>query len=238
MVVLLACTLCVRAEVLVLRTGTQVKGTIVFQNDEVVVLKDASGARFQYPRTDILSISEDDKQTLDNQNNTTDSRSVSSKKVSLLVELSGGATFMPADTVGGFVCANLCVGTHNMLGKRIFLGGGVGYLGEFAGGQKYAFLPIQLVARIPLMQQKHAPLAGVSLGYGVALSKDCLGGLYAGANLGYCCQITDKSSLFVSADVLFQQAKIEVEEKIEDLSFTNHTGRAFVNLGVRMGLFF
>ena len=114
----------------------------------------------------------------------------------------------------------------------------MGYAGEFCGGQKYAFLPIQLVARIPLLQQKHAPMVGLSLGYGVALSKDYQGGLYAGANIGYCYRLSAKSSLYIAADVQWQQAKIEVKETIEDTSFTNHTGRSILHAGVRLGLFF
>ena len=111
-------------------------------------------------------------------------------------------------------------------------------MGEFMGNDKYAFLPIQLAVRIPFFQQKHSPMAGVALGYGVALSKDYLGGLYAGANIGYCYRISSKSALYIAADVQFQQAKIEAHETIEDASFTNHTGRSFVHTGVRLGFFF
>lgn len=60
-------------------------------------------------------------------------------------------------------------------------------------------------------------MAGVALGYGVALSKDYLGGLYAGANIGYCYRISSKSALYIAADVQFQQAKIEAHETIEDV---------------------
>ena len=49
------------AETLVLRTGTRVQGTIVFQNEEVVILQNSEGARFQYPRADVKEIIADDK---------------------------------------------------------------------------------------------------------------------------------------------------------------------------------
>lgn len=234
---LLLCTIGIQAEVLILRTGAQVQGTVVFQNEEVIVFKDASGARFQYPRADVLTVSSEENLVVEKQESSS-VISTSAKKVSVLLELAGGATVVPADTVGGHFGANLLVGSHNMLGKRIFLGGGVGYLGEFMGNRQYAFLPIQLAVRVPFLQQKHSPIAGVSLGYGVALSKDYLGGLYAGANLGYCYQISSKSALYVAADVQFQQAKIDVRESIEDNIFTNHTGRSFVHTGIRLGFFF
>lgn len=236
-VALLLCALCVEAEVLTLRTGTQVHGTIIFQNDEVIVFKDVSGARFQYPRADVLSVS-NEVAVVEQPQATATSPSSTAKKVSVLLELAGGATFVPADSVGGHFGANLLVGSHDMLGKRIFLGGGIGYIGEFMGGQRYAFLPVQLAVRIPFLQQKHSPIAGVALGYGIALSKDYLGGLYAGANFGYCYQISTKSALYIAADLQFQQAKIEVQEIIDDTSFTNRTGRGFVHTGLRLGFFF
>ena len=236
-VALLLCTVGIQAEVLALRTGAQVQGTIVFQNEEVIVFKDASGARFQYPRAEVLSVSSEENLVVEKQES---SPSVASpvKKVSVLLELAGGATFIPADTVGGHFGAALLVGSHDMLGKRIFLGGGVGYLGEFMGNRQYAFLPIQLAVRVPFLQQKHSPIAGVALGYGVALSKDYLGGLYAGANLGYCYRISNKSALYIAADVQFQQARIDIEETVDDTAFTNHTGRSFVHTGIRLGFFF
>lgn len=235
---LLVCVISVRAEVLTLRTGAQVQGVIVFQNEEVIVLQDRSGARFQYPYADVLSISNEESLIADQQQGSSSAISVPTKKISVLLELAGGVSFIPADTIGGGFGGNLLVGSHDLLGKRIFLGGGVGYVGEFMGNDKYAFLPIQLAVRIPFLQQKHSPMAGVALGYGVALSKDYLGGLYAGVNIGYCCRISSKSALYIAADVQFQQAKIEAHETIEDVSFTNHTGRSFVHTGVRLGFFF
>ena len=44
----LLCTIALRAEVLVLQSGAEVQGTIVFQNEEVVIIKTPSGARYQY----------------------------------------------------------------------------------------------------------------------------------------------------------------------------------------------
>ena len=52
--------LCAHAETIVLRTGARVQGTIVFQNEEVVIIRNAEGARFQYPKADVLEILADD----------------------------------------------------------------------------------------------------------------------------------------------------------------------------------
>ena len=41
-----AFVLCAHAETLLLRTGARVKGEIVFQNEEVIIIRNADGARF------------------------------------------------------------------------------------------------------------------------------------------------------------------------------------------------
>ena len=61
LIVLLALlALCAHAETLLLHTGARVKGTIVFQNEEVVIIRNADGARFQYPRAEIDAILADE----------------------------------------------------------------------------------------------------------------------------------------------------------------------------------
>ena len=49
----LAAVLCAHAQTIVLRTGARVKGTILFENEEVVIVRTDEGARFQYPKTDV-----------------------------------------------------------------------------------------------------------------------------------------------------------------------------------------
>ena len=57
---LCAFVLCAHAETLLLHTGARVKGTIVFQNEEVIIIRNADGARFQYPRAEIEAILADE----------------------------------------------------------------------------------------------------------------------------------------------------------------------------------
>ena len=59
LIVLCAAVLCAHAETLILRTGARVQGTIVFQNEEVVIIRDYEGQRFQYPRADVAQILSD-----------------------------------------------------------------------------------------------------------------------------------------------------------------------------------
>ena len=160
------------------------------------------------------------------------------KKASILLELAGGAAVNPNEAVGGAFSVDLLVGSHHIGDRHLFVGAGVGYHGLFLGEEKYNFLPIQLALRLPLLEQKHAPVFGMSLGYGIALSKDYKGGIYAGLDFGYRYQINEKTALVVVASAQFQQAKIAATEIIDGSTFTNYTGRYLVSPELKLILMF
>jgi hypothetical protein len=104
--------------------------------------------------------------------------------------------------------------------------------------EKYNFLPIQVALRMPFLEQKHAPFFGIALGYGIALSKDYLGGLYAGIDFGYRYQINEKSALVIAAFAQFQQAKIEVTEVVDEMEFVQKANRNIILPGIKLAIFF
>jgi len=144
----------------------------------------------------------------------------------------------PNQAVGGAVSVDLLVGSHHIKDKHLFIGGGVGYHGLFMGEAKYNFLPIQVALRVPFMESKHAPVFGAALGYGIALSKDYLGGIYAGIDFGYRCQLNPKTAIAVVGFAKLQQATISVTEIIDGEAFVNRSGRTFITPGVKMALYF
>lgn len=235
---ILLCALCAHAETLLLRTGARVKGDILFQNEEVVVLRNAEGARFQYPRAEIQEILTVDPVEEEVVVEEQKDEIKTAKKVSVSLELGGGAACIPNSAVGGGFSVDFLVGSHHIGQRHIFLGAGLGYHGMFIGAEKYNFLPIQLALRLPLLEQKHAPVFGMSLGYGIALSKDYKGGIYAGLDFGYRYQINEKTALAVVASAQFQQAKIAATEIIDGSTFTNYTGRYLVSPELKLILMF
>ncbi len=240
-IILLLCSfvLCAHAETLLLRTGARVKGTIVFQNEEVVIIRDESGARFQYPRSDVQDILSNDAIQETRDSVVTDDAGITTmKKASILLELAGGVASQPNEAVGGGLSADLLVGSHHIKNRHLFVGAGLGYHGIFLGAEKYNFLPIQVAVRMPLTEEKHAPVFGASLGYGIALSKNYTGGIYAGLDFGYRCQLNPKTALAVTAYTQFQQAVLSIEETIGTTAFTNKVGRSLVTTGVKLSLYF
>jgi len=231
------------AETIILHTGARVKGTIVFQNEEVVIIRDSeTGARFQYPRAEVSAILTDEEagqsETSGTSDMSNDPEVTSSKKVSIALELFGGAAVHPGNGAGGAVSADLLVGSHVVAGRHLFIGGGLGYHGLFVGGEKYNFLPIQVALRMPFVEAKHAPLFGVALGYGIAMSKNYVGGIYAGVDLGYRCQLNPKTALALTLFAQFQQARVKKVETIEEETFVNFTGCNLVSPGLKLALFF
>ena len=267
---LMLCTIAAQADVVVLLSGKEIQGTILVQNEEVVIIKTTSGSRFQYPADEVKTIRKEgsdnqggaDQSTTHQEVQAIDDKQASPssvKKVSVAIELAGGAASKPKDdNTYGNISANLLIGSHNLLHRGIFLGGSVGYLGALYTTTQtivttttpivkktttaYSFLPITLAARIPLLQDKHSPMIGMQLGYGIALSKDYQGGLNAGLNIGYCYRISERQRLYVAADCQFQQAFINTTEHITDNEgqkhdYTHHAGQCFIQYGVRLGIY-
>ena len=233
---LLVCALCVHAETLVLRTGTRVQGEIVFQNEEVIILRDATGARFQYMRADIEEVLTGDAVVVEEEQ--VEETAMPEKKAAILLELGGGGAFVPNEVVGGAFSVDFLVGSHHIGERHLFVGGGLGYHGLFLGGEKYNFLPIQVALRMPLMEQKHAPFFGVALGYGIALSKTYLGGIYADLDFGYRYQINPKSALSLGLFAQFQQPNIPVTEIIDGAEYSHTVGRNLITSGLKFAFYF
>lgn len=209
----------------------------MLQNADVVIVRDASGARFQYPRTEVQEILATDAAEVKEQE--TEQENIgTSKKASILLELAGGPAVIPSQAVGGGFSVDMLVGSHHIGDRHLFIGGGLGYHGLFIGEEKYNFLPIQVALRMPFMEQKHAPVFGVALGYGVGLSRDYLGGLYAGLDFGYRCQLNEKTAIALVLAAQFQQATIRVIEEVSGIPYANTVGRNFVTPSIKFALYF
>ena len=232
-----AFVVCARAETIVLHTGTRVKGTVIFQNEEVVIIRDEKGARFQYPRTDVQAILADEPDEVKEE--IQEEEIGTSKKVSIQLQLSCGPAIQPKETVGAAYDVDLFVGSHHIGNRHIMAGLGVGFHGLFLKpSEKYNFLPIQAALRMPLVEQRHAPTMGLAIGYGVALSKHYVGGVCVDLDFGYRCQLNEKTAIELTYFAQFQQATITVTEEIEGVPFVNKTGRNFVGTGIRFSVLF
>ena len=239
LIVLCFSLLCAHAETIILRTGARVKGSVVFQNEEVVIVRSEEGKRFQFPRSDVEQILSDDQTLEDVQEAAEEEEEVNTtKKASILLEVSCAPAIMVPFSTGGNAGVDFLAGTHHIKDKHIFIGAGIGYHGYFMDGYAYNFLPIEAKLSLPFIEAKHAPLFGLAIGYGIALSKDYVGGIYTDLDFGYRYQINPESALAVLVFASFQQARLKINETIDGSTYTNRTGRNFVTPGIKFALFF
>lgn len=247
----LLCSLAAQAEIIRLKSGKTVQGTIIFRNEEVVVFKDQTGARFQYLLTDIESIASDDE--LDEEVILEEVEvPVHKAGFSLSFQLHAGMASLacrkdePQSTIGGknsgaVFGGDLYMGARGLSAlPNTFIGGGVGYHACTMGGHTLSFLPIQFRAEALLRKNpdKHAPMAGLSLGYGVALSKNMRGGLYAGIDLGWHYQFSPKNAFFLGAFANFQNAQTTIEETINNVTYSSKTSRNLCGFGAKAAIYF
>jgi hypothetical protein len=130
------------------------------------------------------------------------------------------------------------IGSHAIQGKRMFLGGSVGYRAKVIGSTTYSFIPLLAHIQCPLTEQKHAPLLGMSIGYGFAANKDNQGGICIGANFGGSYLINQQASLQYGIYAEWQQAQTDVVQYIDNIPYTNHMGCNFLAIGVKFAVLF
>ncbi len=233
----LLCCIGIHAEMrVVLRSSEVITGTILFQNDEVVVIKDAKGNRYQYPMSEVALIEEQTEQVTKVEEVTP-----KTKKVGIMLQVVGGglADSSLPDNWGGNIGGKLLIGANNLLDKRIFLGGGVGYSALMMADQTFSILPIELYTAIPCMQTKHAPYCGLGIGYGLSLNKNQTGGMFAEVDLGWRVQVSANTAMLLGVNASFQQIANDWSETImEDIWATNHATHTLCGVSAKIAFIF
>ena len=229
---------------LLFRSGRAVTGEIVLRNDEVVILKDAYGARFQYPVSDIVEITElKDDEPEQKQTDETHSRSLSNvKRTSLGVRVAGGVASLDGSaadvnrsTLGAAIAADFRLGANNLGGRHIFLGGQVGYRALMTEGKTLSIIPVDVVMELPVITGTHAPMIGANIGYGIGIA-GIRGGLNAGLTLAYRYHFSRTGSLHLGVQAEVQQ----LAAASHSIGIQDDSLQSFLSTGRRtaiMGLF-
>lgn len=223
--------LAIIAETVTLRSGKVVVGQVILQNDDIIILKDATGARFQFPMNDVEKVEESTNEQTTPQPTKIETETVS--KVALRLNVAGGGCFVPdhKKTLGGHFVAEVQIGSRDLMGKRIFVGGSIGYMGVFTE-HTYSLVPIKVVTSIPLMDSKHTPEIGMNIGYAIG-TRPARGGLTAGIDVNWRYQINSKLVFLLGCDAGFTQVTIPIEEIVNTQTYINHVGRTIVNFGLK-----
>ena len=233
----------VDAAVITLRSGQKIQGEVLVQNEEVVIVRNAEGARFQYPASEVVSVADTENADKEEQQADNKEPKQHGRKVTLMVDLTGGGAFIPQEQSGGHIGGEFMIGSRYIGSRSIFIGGGLGVHGMFLGGKTYTFLPIQASVNVPIIEGKHAPFVGAALGYGFGLNRGTVGGIFTAAQVGYRYTINARSALLVSLRAQFQQATVEAIETIvgedgTEMAYIGKAGRSFVTFGASIGITF
>ncbi len=221
------------AEVVTLRSGQTVRGEILLQNDEVIIIRSSNGMRHQYPTSEVVSIR--DNEVLVEASST---QTPTTRPVNIALQVHGGVLYVPELGVGGQFGTDFMIGSHAIQGKRMFLGGSIGYRAKVIGSTTYSFIPLLAHIHMPLTEQKNAPLLGMSIGYGFAANKNDQGGICIGANVGGNYLINHQASLQYGIFAEWQQAQTDVIQYIDNTPYTNHMGCNFLAIGVKLAVLF
>ena len=223
--------------ILTLVSGKQMDVTVVYQDEQVVVVQDKqSGQRFQYPRHEVLRLSDEPEAAATTASNEKRKEDSGQSKIAFRLALSGGAASVTRDDWGGHVAAELQIGSRNLAGKNIFLGGSVGYSGVLRGGT-LSYVPLQVVTSIPFIDGKHSPELGLAVGYGFSASKN-KGGLCGGVDINWRYQYSEKGALLLGLYARYQQDKIASSETIDGNAYSTSTGVSIMDFGTRLTLQF
>lgn len=224
---------CMADVLVVLQDGRTVAGQLILRNDEVIVVRDAEGQRFQYLMSEVETI--DENYTLPAEPVKEEPRG---RRVAVNIQLSGGVAILPNNGAGGYFSVMAHVGACNVFDKRLFLGGGIGYFGTYMSDGSYAFIPIVFRAEIPLKVARNSPYLGASVGYGLAPKKDYRGGIHGQIDAGWRWQLGQSAAVFAGVNFGVQQGTALLTEIINDTDYSTRTTLTFCTIGAKMSIQF
>lgn len=221
-----------------LRSGQIIKGEILLNNEEVIVLRLKNGTKYQYPQTEVVTVKTEEAGSEVKQETHLQKRK---RNVTTQILATAGAAYIPNQCWGGALETHLRIGTCSISNQPIFLGGSVGYRGVFKPDDTYSWIPLQLAFQAPitvLPSIEHQPLLGASVGYAFATNKNYKGGLCAGTDIGMLFHLNQRTAISLSLTAQWQQTYIHISEIINHIEYANFVGCSIVELGMKFGVHF
>ena len=210
--------------VLKLNSGKDFIGTIERQNEDIIVLRTTQGKLFQFPKTDVMEISEIE--------NVTEQQSLSHRSnFSIRIHVDGSYSML--NGLHGYAAgAGLKFGAANLFERQIFIGGGVGVDVYSIGGTR-VFVPLCATINIPFLQSDNTPFVGLEAGYGFAMKGAERGGFKGGVSIGWLHRFNRRTATNLSLYADIQQAFLTATENISNQEYSYQANRVLPQLGLR-----
>lgn len=219
-----------------LKTGAVFIGEVILKNDELIMLKDNTGARFQFSVSEIDKIeitSAEPTSTIKPENTATSQN----KNLCFQLELSTGNAW--ARKAFGSTSVNeamLAFGNRKMAGNDFFVGFGVGYF-QIADAN-LSFTPLSLKIQTYTSKNRTSPFVGFESGYAFSTSKNYSGGPFAKISLGINHRLNYKSAVYAGVSAGVYSINGQLTETTQNGNFT-FVGTTTCNvLGLKVGFQF
>jgi len=223
LLLVLSLSLWAETQVVTLRSGRQIQGEIIVHDDQVLILRDASGARFQFPADEVVRIST--PLTVDTiVHDTAHISAPSVSRVALRLCPEVAAITGPHHCWGAMAGLDLALGSRQIGDRPMFLGVSAGIHGTKLDGRTLLYIPLQVVLSAPLTQRTtfiHAPELGASIGYGFGVGNH--GGICASLSLGWRYQYSNRSAMILGLESRFWQ------DRWTDTSYTRLSTDSYID---------
>lgn len=226
----------------VLKSGSVYTGEVILKNEEVLMLKDLNGARFQFQIKEIKSISE---QSPDDKNITEQNPSnqgVPETDFCSIVE-TGICSSSARKSFENeyFAQISISFGNKKTLGKNLFTGLGAGYL--FCLGNnppaKPTLIPVFTKAVLTTGKKPNALHLGIESGYAFSTNDACKGGPFTSISTGITFRLNDKTALYTSVYGAVYSIKSDLTEVSPTTgSFTYYGSTTMNSIGLKAGIRF
>jgi len=224
------------AERVTLRSGKRLTGTVLAQKDGIMLFETQQGQKFQIPMDEVVNIEtdavEEEAGMEVRQGNTV-------PRIAFRIALSGGLSAVRDEKCGGMTTAEIQMGTRQIGGKNIFLGGSIGYAGAFLSPSAH-FFPIQAVAAVPIPMEtakRYCVEIDSSLGYAIA-TKGHKGGITGSLAVGGRIRMTQQSDFFAGITAQFVQTERTRIEMIGNDGYAHKVGTTMWLVGAKIALQF
>jgi hypothetical protein len=227
---------------IVLKSGSVYVGKVLLKNEEVIMLKDINGARFQFQISEINTITNETNQTT-NTDSTTSGLEIPETVENFCSIIEAGILTTNARKAFDWQTASqfsISFGNKKTLGKNLFTGVGAGYI---VGLSKDAsamptLIPVFLKAILTAGKKKNTPHFGIESGYAFSASESFKGGLFTTLSAGISFGINSKTALYTSVFGAVYSLKANLTDITSTGSY-RYFGTTSMNIaGLKVGLRF
>jgi len=218
-----------------LKSGAVFVGEVILKNDELIMLKDNTGARFQFAMPEIEKI--EAATTLP----TNSSKQVNIKTTNgnfcAHFELSlGNASARKAFSMALAPQVGLTFGNRKSFGKDLYIGIGTGYywIADANLGLISAAFKIQTYTS----KNRTSPFVGFESGYAFSATKNQGGGPFAKISFGINHRLNFKSAIYAGVSAAVYSISGKLSESTENGIFTYDGVTTINTLGLKVGFQF